>query len=346
MTLTGDPGPDQYPICWQVRFLRAVNALPVPNPIVYLFLFAAVTFANHLVPWIQGYLPWGQLDPQQFNFLIWFLVVLLAGDYFLTYSRSSLVRFRPALDVDQETFDRIAYHFLYPKASTGWWFTLLATAMSPAWLKFGPRYMQSGVGAAMLLVSSALMFSLVLMFLYYLLRSLVLIRRLYGRIGAVNVYHLTPLYALSGFTSRVGIFFVGASTLSYLTNVSFSETPQFGPFLLFGSVNLITAVIAFVYPLLGIHDRLAQEIEQARAENGRQLQAAQRRLHRKVEQGDEVGYSETKDSITSLLDLRHELGRLSPWPWDTGTIRSFLTALLVPIALWIIQAFLAKALHL
>jgi hypothetical protein len=116
-----------------------------------------------------------------------------------------------------------------------------------------------------------------------------------------------------------------------------------GGFLFFASLNLAIAIVAFVFPLLGFHERLKSEKEKAKAENNTRLELAQKRLHRLVDRNGK-GIVETKTAISGLLELRHELDRISTWPWNTATLTTFISALILPVVIWLIQQFLFRLL--
>ena len=59
-----------------------------------------------------------------------------------------------------------------------------------------------------------------------------------------------------------------------------------------------------------------------------------------------AGMSELHHEIQAILELRREIGAISTWPWGPGTLRTFVTALLVPILLWISQQILERVLEL
>lgn len=142
------------------------------------------------------------------------------------------------------------------------------------------------------------------------------------------------------------MFLVLAGTLSYLTSIALAQDPQPGIFAFFLLFNGVTAVTAFIFPLGGIHERLHQEKERVGAENDVRLERAFRELHVRVDRGDLAGMTEFRGSISSMLDFRNEIRSVSTWPWGPGTLRNFLSALLLPIGLFLLQAFLSKLLAL
>lgn len=327
---------------WQNRFLNLLSRLPVPKFLVFVLITAVVTLANHLAPWAEGKLPWGTIDPVQFNFLIWVLVALAAGDYFLGAAGSALDRFRPALSVDDETFARWRYEFTHVPLRTGWLIAGLGALFSIWGVSFSAPYQRTGASGVVMYLIALLMFGMVFFFFHFLWRMLRMTVDFYDRVDRINIFHLQPLYAFSGLTSAVGIFFILAGILSYLTNIVLNPTPQVGGFVFFTVVNLTLAIAAFILPLGGIHRKLQAAKQRAAAENDRRLEEAYQELHRRSDRVELAGMSDFHHQIEALFEFRREIKALSTWPWGPGTLRNFITALLLPIVLWVIQQLLQR----
>jgi hypothetical protein len=333
----------EYAASWQNHFYRFAHRLFIPPLVFYFSLFAFIVLINHWAAWLDGGLTWWQFDVRQLGFHIWFLVVFLAGDYFLSLSQKTLEKFRPSLDLSEKEYKRLTYRFINLPSSHGLVITLAAALGIPFIVQFGEAYQRQGLASFVLIISGLFMFSLVFALFYFLLRALRLTTQMYSKVTRVNIFHLDSLISFSTFTSRVGIFTAFTSVLSYITNVVISERPQVGGFLFFASLNLAIAIVAFVFPLLGFHERLKSEKEKAKAENNTRLELAQKRLHRLIDRNGK-GIVETKTAISGLLELRHELDRISTWPWNTATLTTFISALILPVVIWLIQQFLFRLL--
>jgi len=72
------------------------------------------------------------------------------------------------------------------------------------------------------------------------------------------------------------------------------------------------------------------------------IKATLARIQERVEAGrhDEVGGLNT--SLNALLTSRKVVAGVSTWPWETETLRSFASMLLLPIALWLITRLLDR----
>ena len=322
---------------WLNRFFDAVDKLAVPKLVVFILITIGFALLNHIVPWLEKKLPWGTLDTEQFQFHIWFLVGFITFDYFVAYSKTALANFRPALKVTEKEYARLSYQFTTLSARAGWLITLFTALLTFALLftgEFIPTYARSGWSGVTVFFSATLQFSLFLGLTVYLFSAMRMIRQLYDQVETVNLFHLEPIYAFSGFTVRVGLFFVLASTLGYLTGNA-------GWFLVF-TVSLWTslAIASFIWPLGGMHARLVAEKERMSDENDRRLNKTYAELHQRIDKKNDVGMVDFRSRVSALLDLRQEIRKISTWPWDSTTLRTFITALFVPLTVWLIQQFL------
>lgn len=323
-----------YPASWQNRFFDAVGRSPIPKLLVFILIFLGFFLLDHLVPWLEGKLPWGELDAGQLSFHIWLFIGLFTFDYFISYSKSTMARFRPALDVDETEYERLSYRFITLSSRTGWLLTLMAVPFAIVLVSnvgFLPAYFQTGWSSIAAYFSGTVQGSLFLGLSVFLYRAFRMIRQLYDRVESVNLFHLEPIYAFSGFTVRVGMFFVLSSTLGYLTNT-------IGWFLVFTiSLNLLIAIAAFIWPLGGMHAKLQAEKERVNEENDLRLNRTYKELHQRIDKKNDVGMGDFRSRLSALLDLRQEIKKISTWPWDSATLRTFITALFVPITVWLIQ---------
>ena len=335
-----------YPPSWQNRFFSSIRRLPLPWLLVYLLIALGFSLLNVVIPWLEGGLSPGDFDPYQLNFQIWLLVVLVAGDYYLGAAGSAIDEFRPALSVDDETFHRLRYEYTQVPARAGWLITGFAAVFSVWAVSFGRPYQQSGLSAVALYLTALFMFWLVFFFMFYLWRVVRKTADLYGLVREINFFHLEPLYAFSGLSSRIAIFLVLAGVLSYLTNVVFAESPNAAGFAFFTGINVAVAIGTFLYPLYGIHLRLAATKEQVAKANDVRLEAAYRELHRRTDARELEGMADLHHEIQAILEFRREIQATSTWPWEPGTLRAVVTALLLPIVLWATQQVLQRFLEI
>lgn len=105
---------------------------------------------------------------------------------------------------------------------------------------------------------------------------------------------------------------------------------------------LVIAAASFVLPLRVMHKRLAAEKSRLQADVQDRLKAVLARIHDAVDSDNLAGAEQLNHALTAVLAERDVLARLHTWPWSTGTIRGFASALVVPIALIVLTQFLDR----
>jgi hypothetical protein len=108
--------------------------------------------------------------------------------------------------------------------------------------------------------------------------------------------------------------------------------------------NGLLSVLAFGLPLLGIHRRLEAAKESAVEANNDLIEQGFAKMQALVKSGKHDAVPRLRASNSALLEYRQELAKISTWPWDTATLRTFLTALAVPMTIWIVQQVLQRTL--
>ena len=101
-------------------------------------------------------------------------------------------------------------------------------------------------------------------------------------------------------------------------------------------MGIAVGVACFILPLVGIHGRLA-------GEKGRLMEAANERLHvataelyRRIDSGELAGVTELNNAVTGVTTIRTQITRLPTWPWSPDVLRGFVTALILPILIWVV----------
>jgi hypothetical protein len=91
-----------------------------------------------------------------------------------------------------------------------------------------------------------------------------------------------------------------------------------------------------------MHGRLVAEKDRLHAEGEARLKLLLGQLNGDIDTGD-LGRSDALNkTIASMLQQREVLAKLPTWPWSTSTLRGFMTAILLPIVLFLIQRFLSQ----
>src|SRR3990170_3749397 len=104
------------------------------------------------------------------------------------------------------------------------------------------------------------------------------------------------------------------------------------------------ALGAFILPLWKVHQRLVTEKRRLLAGVNRRVEITIERLHQALD-GDDLGrVKEIDTALGGLASERNVLSAIPTWPWSTATISGFVSALVLPIALFLIQLTLKNLL--
>jgi hypothetical protein len=176
---------------------------------------------------------------------------------------------------------------------------------------------------------------------FHTLRQLWLISRIYTRHTNVSIFDTAGLYALSRVTAVTSVallFFTYIYFALYITNGSINSVINgvVVALIVFG------ALLAFVVPLWGAH-RLLQRSKNARqSEVARRIEVASDALHARTDAGEYAEVGDVKSALDALLVERGVVAKASTWPWEPDALRGVLTAVLLPILIWIVTRILER----
>ena len=339
---------ENFDLSWMDRFFHWVDKLPFHYFWFYLFIYLFVVLSQHLAIWLEGVLPMGEFAPVILVQTVWFVFVSTFWQFMRRSGATALVNFRPALQLAQREYERVRDEFLYLPSRTGWGFTIVGIVLLPIGLPlfdeyYGPLF-SSAYTKYSTLILSLIVVGLNLGAFYSAIRMLAHIDKLYKRVKQINLFNLTPLYSLSLFTSKVGMVFIIFVLLNLITPyVMGTSDPGIQNF--YTLFKSIFALLIFIMPLLGIHRRLEEAKAQAVETNNDLIENGFAQMQSLVKAGKHEEVSKWRGSNSALLEYRQELNRISTWPLDTATLRSFVTALFVPLTVWSIQQLVNRVIN-
>lgn len=326
------------------RFMGFVDGLPIPYSVTYLVLFFLEGLFFHGLSWADGWLPAYQFNSLLFVFPLWLWGPLAIMTYLDRVSLEALASFSPLLDVRPETMGRLKREFItLPVRDVAinaiiWsilYFIMTYLVFDTFYVKYGLRTSTIAItfliGWCSFLIGSAIY--------PHSYRQLRLVNRTVKLVKQFNLFQLDPVYAFSRLTARTGVAWVILLSLTLLIfPIQFATVPYFG--ILVSQVLL--AIAAFVLPIWIVHQRLISEKRRFQAELNQRLETTLERLHRSL---DEDKLKEIDQLNSALVGLRAEraiLTKIPTWPWRAGTLTGFLSAVLLPIALFLIQLTLGN----
>jgi hypothetical protein len=315
--------------------------------------------------WIVGALPLGRLDPLHVAVGSGVAAGLVLTRYLKREAAEAIDSFRPALAVSPQMVRALRYRLtiLPARPAVVWSLATLVgfpvfafgiqamfdrglTAPPPEYSFLSSPFRSMHVALLPLTVITGvlLIFALWVVLgtlLFQIVRQLQTIEEIYTRHTKVNLFHGTPLHAFSGHTARVGI------TLILLGNTTFLVGPELlqqAPTVAAVAALSLLGVAAFLLPLLGIHGLLVKEKDRLLTENALHTQAMVGRLHASLRKTSLRGLNEIEKGLSSLEREHTVLSRIPTWPWQPGTLRGIIAAVLLPVFIWAIQFFLGRML--
>jgi len=188
---------------------------------------------------------------------------------------------------------------------------------------------------------------------YLLFRQLRIVSRLHRSVVTVDLLEPGPLQAMAKLTARSAFVLLAFQLIAVLPLPNLSDSVRLTMFLIVLPFLALTAA-AFFVPLRGMHGRLETEKERLQSEVSSRIKAAMTTLHGLVD--DEAVATRDADSsrlaqvridalnkaLTTLFQERDFVRRLSTWPWDPSTLRTVLSAVALPIVLFLMTRALER----
>lgn len=184
----------------------------------------------------------------------------------------------------------------------------------------------------------AIMFAIV----YHTIRQLRLIPMIHARIGVVDPFRPGPLYAMASLTSTTG---VGLVLLLAPSLFLLPVTSDLGLIALTAGwygAGVGVALIAFVLPLRGIHQRLVAAKDALLMANAQRLRTTLDALDAVVDASDGQGIETQTRAMAALTAQRDILARLPTWPFSTTALTGFISAVMLPLGLWLVTRMLER----
>ena len=337
-----------YAPSWLNVVMDGIRRLPVPAWLVYLILGLLLGLGRTVVGWADGSYPVGTffhvhvldgLFPLYFIFVIHYLDDL-SGRALLDY-RSKLT--------GEATYEQLRYRLTTMPAAWTLVVSLLGFALGAVYtqLFLSPtdiqlsKYFTSPTSVVLDTVLSGLSGLMMVMFAWHTIRQLRMISRIYTRHTTVSIFDIGALYALSRVTALTAVALLLFSYVYIAFYVS-GQIYSVSNAIVLGLI-LLVAALTFVVPLWGAHRLLQKEKGQRLGDVGRHIEAAANTLHSRV---DMVEYSDEVDHIHNALDglvaERDVVAKASTWPWEPEAVRAVITAVLLPIFIWIVTRVLAN----
>lgn len=252
----------------------------------------------------------------------------------------------PLLQMDDAESAAMHYRLTIAPARPSALLALFAFALTPVGYILDPAASGvvglTGQGLFFRYAWESLVTAVFLVLIYHTIRQLRLIAQIHDGIGRIDVFDQGPLYAFSQLTSRtaLGLILLLAPSLFLLPSSADVSYVVIAVAWYAGAV--LIAALAFVLPLRGMHDRLVTEKRRLQGEVGRRLTSTVKAIHVAVDAEDGGAIEARNRALSTLIAERELVNRIPTWPWSTGALTGFLSAVLLPIGLWLVTRALER----
>ena len=340
--------PQPYAPSWVNRFTAWVDQLPGSSWLYYLGIGLVVLSLQAIVLWVEGAFPIGTFLPVQ-GFLAGVIAFWLALLRYLDErAGAALTTLRPALKANEEEYRQLRYQVTTLPARP----TLLAslailisfTVMEQVVPGFTPSSLDtlaaSPVSSALLYFISRLLWWIFGTFIYHTVHQLRVINRIFTRHTRINVFRMRPLYTFSSVTALTA---VSLTVIPYAWRAMNPAPLTITTIWIMFPITAL-ALVSFVWPLLGLHRLLVEEKGRLLDEASLRLEAAIVELHQQMDSGRLEGMEDLNNAMANLEIEQNALNAIPTWPWQPETVRLLVTALALPLGLWIAQFVLQRIL--
>ncbi len=330
-----------YPPSWVNHLTGWVARRQWSSWYFYLGLWLVPVSLQLVVLWIEGVFPFPTVFPAQL-FIPAMIVLFLSMIHFLdSRAEAALTTLRPALTATEEEYSQLCY-LLTTMPTWPAILTSLATVGVIVLLGVNSGQRESSIEAiALSPIAANLLFAVYWIgwwvfgaFVYHTIHQLRVINRIYTEHTRVNLFAMSPLYAFSGVTALTAVTLAIATYGWTALNPDNLSDP-----VSIAVISLITvlALGAFAWPLLGSRRLMAKQKAEKLDEVSLRYEATFAELHQRIDNRELEEVEELMKVISVLEIERDTLRRISTWPWQPETLHFLMTALLLPLLLWIIQ---------
>ncbi len=169
---------------------------------------------------------------------------------------------------------------------------------------------------------------------YHTYHQLRLIGHIYMEHTRIDIDQVQPLFHFSRVSALTA---VGLILLPYGWYATVPGLITDAAGIAFGVLFPVFALVSFLWPLVGAHNLLVDAKDRALAENAAILRHVRGLLYGQTGDGELGDASALNDALTALRAERQAILASPTWPWQPGTPRGVAAALLLPVAIWLIQ---------
>lgn len=321
----------------------------LPELILYSLFALALILLQLLLLWMEG----GLLDPA--------LVPLIVFNGLLTPFTFALIRFldvqagralesmRPSLELADPALAILRFRLTNMPTGApllfGGLLLAFAVLMESLWitpLRYAALDQLPLFSIAFHIVdkSSAFLFGV---FAYHTIRQLRLVNTIHRSRLRISLFQLEPTRAFSVVTASTAAGMVVGAYGWLVLNPELLSDPVTVGFL--GLVSL-TALVVFVWPLMGVHGLMEAEKEGWLKKIDQEFERVFSDFNRGLRDDDYSSLARLNGTIASLEIQRNRIASIPTWPWKPETARFALTTIALPLLFAVLRFLVERAFDL
>ena len=291
--------------------------------------------------WATGRLPVGAFDPTLTVSVVYGPYALGALPYLNRVAERALKAFWPATGWPDRDRSSWAEAFTTIRAGLGLPSLILGIVVAIGSLLSAPAAVVgtddlSRLTYAIAVAPSAIFgYAATVLAVAHTSRQLRLVARIHREARAIDPFDRGPVYAFSLFTVQIGLAFLVSGYYTLTVNSAFQSGNLIGLVVL--GLVIALGVACFILPLWGIHGRLVGEKEALLAGVEDRAGKLVEELYRRIDAGEFDGTKVINEAIAAAGAVRERIVKLPTWPWPPQLFRGFLSALFLPVIVYLIS---------
>lgn len=270
----------------------------------------------------------------------WLTVVILAFYYYFDAEIADAVDdSRKISGLPDEHFERLKHELVvipfWPHSAVGvvfGWLGIQAPSIEEGFTRIE-------ISNVLVLLEWAVAAMITFGFAFRVIRLIILTVRIYSGPVELNMYNLPSIYHLSSAVSKAGLFLLLVWYLNLPWKVNeFLHRSDLG----LSSADAVSLVplAAFLVPQLVLSRRMVREKERLLNDVSLRLQRTFNNLQDVIDAERFEAIDPLRGAIETLLTQRRYIEGIPIFPWRLGTFRVTVTAVVLPVVVWIIQQIL------
>lgn len=335
-----------YPPGWVNLLVDWVEKRASPYWMFYLFLGLFIIVLQAWIKWSDGSVPRGSFDLPLVLFAGAGVYALALMHHLIRMVPNAMVKMRPAISESSESYRALVYKMTYAQAlpvlvatlagiAFGLYLNYLLQRASTPVLKLATSPVSAAFDGILMVFTWGVLGAGVYS-LFYLLGS---INNIYLHHTRINIFAAQPLYAPAGLASRAALGIALYNLPWMVLTPGASSVPAIvGLTMLFQ----VIAAAVFVVPLFGAHQLLLDDKNRRQQTANAKFEILIKDLHQKVDSGDSTNIDALQKTMALVQLEQTTLDKTPTWPWNPETMRIVISAILVPMLIWLAQRLLGR----